>query len=98
MTLKNESSHNSSALTIQRNLTGLIRTMRLRQWTKNIVIYAGLVFDGKLFQWEHLLNTTLVVFCFCLISSCVYIINDLTDIEKDRLHPKKRHALYPQAI
>ncbi|MEZ4620924.1 MAG: decaprenyl-phosphate phosphoribosyltransferase [Caldilineaceae bacterium] len=95
MTLKNESSHNSSALTIQRNLTGLIRTMRLRQWTKNIVIYAGLVFDGKLFQWEHLLNTTLVVFCFCLISSCVYIINDLTDIEKDRLHPKKRHRALP---
>lgn len=73
-----------------RNITGLIKTMRLRQWSKNVIIYAGLVFDGKLFDLDRLLATTMVVFCFCLVSSSVYIINDLTDIEKDRLHPRKK--------
>ncbi|MEZ4735703.1 MAG: decaprenyl-phosphate phosphoribosyltransferase [Caldilineaceae bacterium] len=75
---------------LKRNLYGLVRTMRLRQWSKNVIIYAGLVFDGKLFNRDLLLTTTLVVLCFCLISSSVYIINDLTDIEKDRLHPRKK--------
>lgn len=72
------------------NFAGLIRTMRMRQWSKNVIIYAGLVFDGKLFALEPLMATTLVVFCFCLVSSSVYIINDLADIEKDRLHPRKK--------
>jgi len=74
----------------RRNLYGLIRTMRLRQWSKNAIIYAGLVFDGQLFDGDRFLATTLVVICFCLISSSVYIINDLVDIEKDRLHPRKK--------
>ncbi|MFN8441983.1 MAG: decaprenyl-phosphate phosphoribosyltransferase [Caldilineaceae bacterium] len=69
---------------------GLLKTMRLRQWHKNVFVFAGLVFDGKLFIWDAFWRTVLVTFCFCLISSCVYIINDLADIEKDRLHPKKR--------
>jgi 4-hydroxybenzoate polyprenyltransferase len=64
--------------------------MRPRQWSKNVIIYAGLVFDGRLFDLNLLLATTLVVFCFCLVSSSVYIINDLADIEKDRLHPRKK--------
>jgi len=73
-----------------RNLAGLIRTMRPRQWSKNVIIYAGLVFDGKLFDISLLAATTLVVLCFCLVSSSVYIINDLADIRKDRLHPRKK--------
>ncbi len=77
------------------NLLGLIKTMRLRQWSKNVIIYAGLVFDGKLFDFDLLLATTLIVFCFCFVSSSVYIINDLTDIEKDRLHPRKKSRPLP---
>ncbi|MCB0081992.1 MAG: decaprenyl-phosphate phosphoribosyltransferase [Caldilineaceae bacterium] len=83
-------SQKSLTMTDQRNLAGLVRTMRLRQWSKNVVIYAGLVFDGRLFVLTDFVNTTLVLLCFCLVSSCVYIINDLSDIEKDRLHPRKR--------
>ncbi len=86
---------NDSTSSIWRNFVGLIRTMRPHQWTKNVVIYAGLVFDGRLFQWDHLVNTTLIVLCFCLISSSVYIINDLFDIEKDRIHPRKRLRALP---
>ncbi len=76
-------------------IRGLLKTMRLRQWHKNMFVFAGLVFDGKLFIWDAFWHTALVTFCFCLISSSVYIINDLADIEKDRLHPKKRHRPLP---
>ncbi len=72
------------------NLRGLLRTMRPRQWVKSVIVYAALVFDGKLLHLDLLLQTTLVFFAFCLLSSSVYIMNDLVDIEKDRQHPKKR--------
>jgi 4-hydroxybenzoate polyprenyltransferase len=64
--------------------------MRLSQWTKNGIVYAGLVFDGKLNRPDLVWSTTLVVICFCLVSSSVYLMNDLVDIEKDRQHPRKR--------
>ncbi len=86
---------NDSTSVVWRNSVGLIRTMRPHQWTKNVVIYAGLVFDGRLFQWDHFVNTTFIILCFCLISSSVYIINDLFDIEKDRIHPRKRLRALP---
>jgi 4-hydroxybenzoate polyprenyltransferase len=65
--------------------------MRPRQWIKNVIVYAALVFDGKLFVPELFLKTTVVFVAFCLISSSVYIINDLVDMEKDRQHPRKRN-------
>lgn len=76
---------NAAALAI-----ALIKTMRPKQWIKNVVVFAPLVFDEKLFQPALLARTSLAFALFCLISSTVYIINDLVDIEKDRLHPKKR--------
>lgn len=72
------------------NLSGLIRTMRLKQWTKNAFVLAPLVFDGKLFEPIMLLTGLWAVFCWCLVSSSVYILNDLVDIDKDRQHPRKR--------
>ena len=72
-------------------LTGLLKTMRPKQWTKNIVIFAALVFDEKLFFPGPLARTVAAFVLFCLISSTVYLINDLVDIEKDRQHPAKRH-------
>lgn len=69
---------------------GLLRSMRLSQWTKNGIVFAGLVFDGKLGEPDLFLRTTLVALCFCLVSSSVYLMNDLVDIEKDRQHPRKR--------
>ncbi len=78
-----------------RSLRGLLRTMRPRQWTKNSIVYAALVFDGKLFNSMLFWETTLVAVCFCLASSSVYIMNDLADIEKDRLHPRKRSRPLP---
>jgi 4-hydroxybenzoate polyprenyltransferase len=72
------------------NVRGLLKTMRLHQWTKNVFVYTALVFDGKLLQPSLFWQTTLVALSFCLISSAVYLLNDLADIEKDRLHPRKR--------
>ena len=69
--------------------------MRISQWTKNGIVFAGLVFDGKLGQPDLLLRTTLVALCFCLVSSSVYLMNDLVDIEKDRQHPRKRLRALP---
>jgi 4-hydroxybenzoate polyprenyltransferase len=72
-------------------LRALIKTLRPKQWTKNLFVFAALVFDGKLFQRGPLLRTVAGFVLFCLISSTVYVINDLVDIEKDRQHPIKRH-------
>jgi 4-hydroxybenzoate polyprenyltransferase len=68
----------------------LLKTMRPKQWTKNVVVFAPLVFDEKLFAPDLFGRTLLAFALFCLISSTVYIINDLVDIDKDRQHPKKR--------
>ncbi len=69
----------------------LIKTMRLKQWTKNVFVWAALVFDVKLFRLEPFARTLAAFFLFCLISSAVYIINDLVDMPKDRLYPEKRN-------
>ena len=71
-------------------LTALLKTMRPRHWTKNAFIFAALVFDGKLFHLPDFLRTLAGFGLFCLISSAVYIFNDLFDLGADRQHPVKR--------
>jgi 4-hydroxybenzoate polyprenyltransferase len=71
--------------------SALIRTLRLRQWTKNGFVFFGLVFDKQLFAREPFLRTLEGFFLFCLISSAVYLFNDITDIEADRKHPEKKY-------
>ncbi len=71
-------------------LIALLRAMRPRQWLKNAIVYAGIVFDGQLFVPDSFLRVTAAFVLLCLISSAIYIINDLVDIESDRQHPKKR--------
>ena len=65
--------------------------MRLRQWTKNGFIFFALIFDKQLFSLEPFLRTLAGFFLFCLISSAVYLLNDIADIEADRQHPEKKH-------
>jgi 4-hydroxybenzoate polyprenyltransferase len=72
-------------------LTALFKTMRPRQWTKNVFIFAALVFDKQLFIVDSFLRTLAGFALFCLISSCVYIFNDLADVEADRQHPEKKN-------
>ena len=70
-------------------LKGLLITMRPKQWIKNLFIFTALVFAEKLFELQLLARTIIAFILFCLISSCVYLINDLADMEKDRRHPIK---------
>jgi 4-hydroxybenzoate polyprenyltransferase len=73
----------------------LLKTMRPKQWIKNVFVFAALVFDVQLFRLGPLVNTVLAVIAFCLISSAVYLINDLVDIDRDRQHPTKRNRPLP---
>jgi 4-hydroxybenzoate polyprenyltransferase len=72
-------------------LLPLLKTMRPRQWTKNGFVFFALVFDKQLFHLPALLHTLAGFALFCLISSAVYIFNDLADIEADRQHPEKKN-------
>ena len=73
----------------------LLVTMRPRQWTKNVFIFAALLFDLKLFDLTYIARTVAAFVLFCILSGCVYLINDLVDIEKDRQHPIKRNRPLP---
>jgi len=72
-------------------VSALIKTMRLRQWTKNGFVFFALIFDKQLFQRDAFLVTLEGFFLFCLISSTVYLLNDIADVDSDRLHPEKKH-------
>ncbi len=69
----------------------LIKTMRLRQWTKNVFVLAALVFDLKLREPDAIARSLAGFFLFCFLSSVVYIINDIADLKADRIHPTKRN-------
>lgn len=69
----------------------LIKAMRIRQWHKNGFVLFALVFDKQLFLRDPFLQTLEGFFLFCLISSSVYLFNDIADIEADRKHPEKKH-------
>ena len=71
-------------------LVGLLKTMRPRQWTKNVFVFVALFFDGQITNLTSVLNTLAAFVLLCLMSSAVYIMNDLSDIEGDRQHPVKR--------
>lgn len=75
-----------------RYLKALVREMRPKQWLKNGVIFAALVFDRQLgpSHMEAVLRTLAGFVVFCLLSGVVYIVNDIADIEADRQHPQKR--------
>jgi 4-hydroxybenzoate polyprenyltransferase len=68
----------------------LLKSMRPRQWTKNIFVFAALVFDRQLFNPGSLGRTFLAFIVFCLISSSVYLINDIFDLKADQQHPIKK--------
>ena len=71
-------------------LLALLKTMRPKQWTKNGFIFTALIFDGQLTRPESVLITLAGFVVFCLLSSTVYIVNDLVDLQADQKHPKKR--------
>lgn len=69
---------------------GLIKSMRPKQWTKNVLVFAALVFDRKLTVVPAIVDTVIGAVIFSLVASTIYLLNDLLDIEADRQHPRKR--------
>jgi 4-hydroxybenzoate polyprenyltransferase len=70
-------------------IIGLIKTMRPKQWAKNVFVFAPLVFDRKLLGANYLIQAIAGFVLLCVVSGTVYIINDVVDVEKDRQHPRK---------
>lgn len=87
-----EGTTHSERTSLLSSLKYLLLAMRPKQWVKNAFVFAGIVFaGGELFTQAWAIERVLGAFAlFCLISGCVYLINDLADIENDRNHPKKR--------
>lgn len=73
----------------------LLKSMRPHQWTKNGLLFAGVLFSFHFMEPMLLLRAALGCALFCLISGSIYIINDICDLEKDRLHPRKRNRPLP---
>jgi decaprenyl-phosphate phosphoribosyltransferase len=71
-------------------VAAILKSARPHQWVKNLFVAAPLVFARRIDDVPALLNTSLAVAGFCLISSAVYLVNDLVDADKDRAHPLKR--------
>lgn len=74
----------------------LIKSFRPKQWLKNLAVYAALIFSGFLFYTEnkqipYFLTVSFAFFIFCILTSSIYLINDLVDIESDRKHPFKKN-------
>ncbi len=71
--------------------SGLAAALRPHQWTKNLIVFAGLIFGQKLLDPDAVARAAAAFAIFCALSSVVYLINDLADREADRLHPLKQH-------
>jgi len=73
----------------------LLRLMRPHQWVKNSFVLTGLIFGHAWHTPALILQTAIIFIAFCLISSTVYILNDIIDIDQDREHPTKRNRPLP---
>jgi 4-hydroxybenzoate polyprenyltransferase len=75
---------------MDQTIKNIIISARPRQWLKNISLFTGLVFSGWLFIPEKFITVALSVVIFSLITSAVYLFNDVIDISRDKLHPLKK--------
>lgn len=73
------------------NPGAMLRLLRPHQWLKNGFVFVGLLFGHAWMEQETVTAVVLAAAAFCLVSSAIYVINDLADREADRLHPHKRH-------
>ena len=68
----------------------ILKTARPKQWTKNLLVFAAPIFAFN-FETTIIFQTFIALICFCLISSGIYFLNDVLDMEKDKLHPIKKY-------
>jgi len=68
---------------------GTVKSLRPKQWSKNAFVFAGLIFGMKLSDPSAIISTLAVFGVFCALSSSAYLLNDVMDVKRDRIHPKK---------
>lgn len=73
----------------------IINQIRVKQWIKNLLIFAPLFFSFKLFVKEDFFSSLIVFITFSFSASFIYILNDIIDLEKDKLHPRKKNRPLP---
>lgn len=76
---------------MDKTLQLIIKTARPKQWLKNLSLLTGLVFTGWLFKPDKLITVILSIGIFCILTSSVYIFNDILDYNRDRQHPLKKN-------
>lgn len=72
------------------NPAAILRLMRPKQWTKNLLVFAALIFTGGYRDQKQVIAVLLTFVAMCLVSSATYALNDVADDKRDRLHPKKK--------
>jgi 4-hydroxybenzoate polyprenyltransferase len=78
--------------------SGLVAALRPHQWTKNLIVFAGLIFGQKLLDPNAVGRAAAAFAIFCALSSVVYLLNDLADREADRQHPLKKHRAIASGV
>ncbi len=71
-------------------IRAIVQQVRVRQWTKNLVLFAGVIFAHEFMNRGEIWRAVVGFFSFCLLASAIYVLNDLIDLDMDRVHPKKR--------
>lgn len=73
-----------------RTAAGVLKSMRIKQWVKNVLVLAVPVLSGKILTWDGAWRSALGVLAYSLAASGAYLLNDAWDVECDRTHPTKR--------
>ena len=68
-----------------------LKEMRIKSWLKNAFVFCPIIFSLELFEWKKLKETIILCLAFCLISSAIYVLNDISDAENDRKHEVKKN-------
>ena len=68
-----------------------LKEMRIKSWLKNLFVLSPIIFSLDLFDGEKFLHAVVLTFAFCLISSAIYVLNDMSDVENDRKHEVKKN-------
>ncbi|MGD1044967.1 MAG: decaprenyl-phosphate phosphoribosyltransferase [Bacteroidota bacterium] len=83
---------------MNKKIVGAFLLLRPTQWAKNVFLFAPLIFSKHLFETAYLWREVLAFAGFCLVSSIVYVINDIADREADKLHPIKRNRPFASGL